>query len=54
VVAAINGAGCKTILPYDAFTVDAAEPGGPTLHMPSAWVGIGSTASTALTILEFE
>jgi hypothetical protein len=54
VVAAINGAGCRTILPYDAFTVDAAEPGGPTLYMPSAWVGIGSTASTALTVLEFE
>jgi hypothetical protein len=54
VVAAINGAGCKTILPYDAFTVDAGEPGGPTLFMPSAWVGIGSTASTALTVFEFE
>jgi hypothetical protein len=54
VVAAINGAGCKTILPLDAFTVDAAEPGGPTLYMPSAWVGIGSTASTALTIFEME
>jgi hypothetical protein len=54
VVAVINGAGCVTILPYDAFTVDAGEPGGPTLYMPSAWIGIGSTASTALTVLEFE
>jgi hypothetical protein len=54
VVAAINGAGCRTILPYDAFTVDGGEPGGPQLFMPSAWVGIGSAASTALTVFEFE
>jgi hypothetical protein len=54
VVAAINGAGCRTILPYDAFVVDGAEAGGPQLYMPSAWVGIGSTASTALTVFEFE
>jgi hypothetical protein len=54
IVAAINGPGCTTILPFSSFTVDGAEPGGPQLYMPSAWVGIGSTASTALTILEFE
>jgi flavoprotein len=55
VVAAINGAGCRTILPYDAFTVDGSSGGsGPPLYMPSAWVGIASAVSSALTILEFE
>jgi hypothetical protein len=42
VTAAINGAGCMTILPYDSFLVDGSEPGGPQLYMPSAWVGIAS------------
>jgi flavoprotein len=54
VVAAINGAGCRTILPYDAFTVDGSGAAGPQLSMPSAWVGIASAVSSALTILEFE
>jgi flavoprotein len=55
VVAAINGAGCRTILPYDAFTVDGSSGGsGPPLYMPAAWVGIASAASSALTIMEFE
>jgi flavoprotein len=54
VVAAINGAGCRTILPYDAFTVDGSGASGPQLYMPSAWVGIASAVSSALTILEFE
>jgi flavoprotein len=36
VVAAINGAGCRTILPYDAFTVDGSGASGPQLYMPSA------------------
>jgi hypothetical protein len=55
VVAAINGAGCVTILPYSSFTVDGSAGGsGPQLSMPSAWVGIASAGSSALTILEFE
>jgi flavoprotein len=36
VVAAINGAGCRTILPYDAFTVDGSGASGPQLYMPVA------------------
>jgi flavoprotein len=55
VVAAINGAGCRTILPLDAFTVDGSSGGsGPPLYMPSAWLGIASAASSGLTVLEFE
>jgi flavoprotein len=54
VVAAINGAGGRTILPYDAFTVDGSGASGPQLYMPSAWIAIASTAASALTILEFE
>jgi flavoprotein len=54
VVAAINGAGCRTILPYDAFTVDGSGASGPQLYMPSAWVGIASAVSSSLTVLEFE
>jgi flavoprotein len=54
VVAVINGAGCRTILPYDAFTVDGSGASGPQLYMPSAWVGIASAVSSSLTVLEFE
>jgi flavoprotein len=54
VTAVINGAGCRTILPYDAFTIDGSGASGPQLSMPSAWVGIASAVSSALTILEFE
>lgn len=54
VVAIINGAGCVTILPYSSFTVDGAAASGPQLSMPSAWVGIASAGSSALTIYEFE
>ena len=51
---AINGAGCRTILPYDLFTVDGSTASGPQQFMPSAWLGIASAGSSALTILEFE
>jgi hypothetical protein len=54
VTAIINGAGCRTILPYDAFVVDGSGASGPQLYMPSAWVGIASAASSGLTVLEFE
>lgn len=57
VTAVINGAGCITILPYDRVLVGAqssAAPGSPQSAMPSAWVGIASAPSSALTILEWE
>jgi hypothetical protein len=54
VTAIINGAGCRTILPYDAFTIDGSGASGPQLSMPSAWVGIASAGASSLTILEFE
>lgn len=54
ITAAINGAGCVTILPGGSFTVDGGSASGPVLSMPSAWVGIASANSSALTILEFE
>ena len=54
VTAIINGAGCKTILPYDAFVVDGSGASGPQLYMPSAWVGIASAGASSLTVLEFE
>jgi hypothetical protein len=54
VTAIINGAGCRTILPYDAFVVDGSGASGPQLYMPSAWVGIASAGASSLTVLEFE
>lgn len=54
VTAAINGAGCVTILPYGSFTVDGGSTPGPQLSMPSAWLGIASAGASALTIIEFE
>jgi hypothetical protein len=55
VTAAINGAGCITLLPYGNMTIDGGEGGsGPQLFMPAAWVGIASAASSGLTVYEFE
>jgi hypothetical protein len=55
VTAAINGAGCITLLPYGNMTIDGGEGGSsPQLFIPAAWVGIASAVSSALTILEFE
>jgi hypothetical protein len=52
VVAAINGAGCSTLLPYDRMEVTGTSPTGPAIN--SAWVGIASAPGSAITILELE
>jgi hypothetical protein len=54
ITAAINGGGCATISPGGSFTVESSNGSGPVLNMPSAWVGIASAGSSALTIFEFE
>lgn len=54
IVAVINGAGCVTLLPYDRWEVSGSTASGPQQAMGSAWVGIASSGSSALTIYEFE
>lgn len=54
IVAAINGAGCTTLLPYDRYEVSGSTPSGPQQAMGSAWVGIASAPGSAFTALEFE
>jgi hypothetical protein len=54
VVAAINGAGCTTILPYDRVEVSGGTPSGPQQDMRSAWVGIASAPGSAFTAFEWE
>lgn len=54
VVAAINGAGCVTLLPYDRWEVSGSTASGPQQAMGSAWVGIASAGGSALTVYEFE
>jgi flavoprotein len=54
ITAAINGAGCTTILPYQTVEITGGTPSGPQQQMPSAWVGIASAPGSALTILEWE
>jgi hypothetical protein len=54
IVAAINGPGCLTLIPYDRQEISGSTPSGPQQQMPSAWVGIASAGSSALTVLEFE
>lgn len=54
VVAAVNGAGCLTLLPYQTQEVSGGTPSGPQQAMPSAWVGVASAGGSALTIMEFE
>lgn len=54
IVAAINGAGCITLLPYDRWEVSGSTASGPQQAMGSAWVGIASAGGSALTIYEFE
>lgn len=51
---AVNGAGCITILPYDRVEISGSTASGPQQNMQSAWNGIASAGSSALTILEFE
>jgi hypothetical protein len=54
VVAAVNGAGCMTLLPYAQLTVDGGLAPGPLLSMPSSWIAISDTAGAALTVWEWE
>jgi hypothetical protein len=54
ITAAINGAGCTTILPYDRVEVSGSTASGPQQQMPSAWIGIASAGGSSLTIIEFE
>lgn len=54
IVAVINGAGCMTLLPYQSVEVSGSTASGPQQAMPSAWVGIASAGSSAITIYEFE
>jgi hypothetical protein len=54
ITAAINGAGCTTILPYDRMEISGSTASGPQQQMPSAWIGIASAGGSSLTIIEFE
>lgn len=54
VTAAINGAGCITILPYDRVEISGSTASGPQQSMPSAWVAIASSPASSLTIIELE
>lgn len=54
IVAAINGAGCITLLPYQTQEVSGSTASGPQQAMGSAWVGIASAGGSAFTVLEFE
>jgi hypothetical protein len=54
IVAAINGAGCVTLLPYDRYEVTGGTPSGPQQDIRSAWVGVSSSPASALTIIEWE
>lgn len=55
IVAAINGAGCITLLPYDRLNLDnGAAASNPPLSMGSVWVGIASAGGSALTVWEWE
>jgi hypothetical protein len=54
IVAAIGGPGCLTLLPYQTQEISGSTASGPQQAMGTAWVGIASAGSSALTILEFE
>jgi hypothetical protein len=54
ITAAINGAGCQTLLPYQTQEVSGSTASGPQQQMPSACVGIASAPGSALSIWEFE
>ena len=54
VVAAINGAGCLTLLPSQTQEISGSTASGPQQAMGSAWVGIASAAGSSFTALEFE
>lgn len=53
IVAAINGAGCVTILPYDRWEVSGSiASSAAQIVIPSAWVGIASAGGSQITILD--
>jgi hypothetical protein len=54
IVAAINGAGCITLLAYDRVEVSGSTASGPQQAMGTAWVGIASAPGSSLTIYELE
>ena len=55
IVAAINGAGCMTLLPYDRIDLNnGAAASNPPMSMGSAWVGVASAPGSALTVWEWE
>jgi hypothetical protein len=54
IVAAINGAGCVTLLPYDRYEVTGGTPSGPQQDIRSGFVGVASSPASALTIIEWE
>jgi hypothetical protein len=55
IVAAVNGAGCISILPYDRIELtNGAAASGPPLSNNSAWVGIASAPGSAFTVWEWE
>jgi hypothetical protein len=54
IVAAVNGAGCETLLPYQTVEVSGSTASGQQQQMGTAWVGIASATGSAFTVLEFE
>lgn len=54
ITAAINGAGCLTLLPYQSMEISGGTPSGPQQSIPSAWLGVASASNSAITIIEFE
>ena len=54
ITAAINGAGCLTLLPYQTQEISGSTASGPQQSMGSAWVGIASAGGSAISIFEFE
>ena len=54
IVAAINGAGCLTLLPSQTQEISGSTASGPQQSMGSAWVGVASAAGSSFTALEFE
>jgi hypothetical protein len=54
IIAAINGAGCLTILPYQSVEISGSTASGPQQQMGTPWVGIASAPGSNQTIWEFE
>jgi hypothetical protein len=54
IIAAINGAGCLSILPYQSVEISGSTASGPQQQMGSAWVAIASAPGSAFTVYEWE